>query len=267
MCRMLAYLGAPIGLGELIEAPPHSLLLQSYKARELEGAVVNADGWGAGWTVDGDERPCLYRSTLPIWADANREHLGRAIVSRNLLAAVRSATDPLSISMANTQPFASGPLTFLHNGYVERFTMTLERAIRERLSARRHAELRGNTDSEHVFALLADAWDAGAELDAETRLIDAAKNTVSTLRELAKAHGTKALMAAIVSDGRHMVAVRVAFDANAPSLYLRCGWHGDADARVIASEPLDDVSAWERVEPGELIALTAGVTPRRILLS
>jgi len=46
---MLGYLGAPAALGELVEEPPHSLVVQSWAARELVGAVVSADGWGASW--------------------------------------------------------------------------------------------------------------------------------------------------------------------------------------------------------------------------
>ena len=46
---MLGYLGRARALSTLLDDPPHSLLVQSYKAKELEGAVVNADGWGAAW--------------------------------------------------------------------------------------------------------------------------------------------------------------------------------------------------------------------------
>src|SRR5690606_16026892 len=78
MCRLLGYLGESVPLGALVSAPAHSLLRQSWQARELVSATVNADGWGAGLYVEGDPAPCLYASTLPIWADANLPHLGRA---------------------------------------------------------------------------------------------------------------------------------------------------------------------------------------------
>ncbi len=46
MCRMPAYAGPPIALGELVSAPTHSLLVQSYRPLEMTSGVVNADGWG-----------------------------------------------------------------------------------------------------------------------------------------------------------------------------------------------------------------------------
>lgn len=49
MCRLLAYLGKPILLEELILKPEHSLLVQSYQPKELEVALLNADGFGIGW--------------------------------------------------------------------------------------------------------------------------------------------------------------------------------------------------------------------------
>ncbi len=157
---MLGYLGEPIALRALIDAPPHSLEKQSYLAREMQGATVNADGWGASWYLDGDPEACVYRCTLPIWADVNREHLGRAIRSRCLLAAVRSATDPLGLSHANTQPFAAGSLSFVHNGYVRDFDRAIARPLRSSLSDEQYARLRGSTDSEHVFAVLLDEYAA-----------------------------------------------------------------------------------------------------------
>ena len=49
MCRLLAYLGEPIPLEELIFKPEHSLVVQSYQPKELEFALLNADGFGLGW--------------------------------------------------------------------------------------------------------------------------------------------------------------------------------------------------------------------------
>ena len=47
MCRLLAYLGEPIPLEELIFKPEHSLVVQSYQPKELEFALLNADGFEA----------------------------------------------------------------------------------------------------------------------------------------------------------------------------------------------------------------------------
>ena len=50
MCRHLAYVGPPTTLAALLLDPPHGLLHQSYAPRDMRcDAVVNADGFGAGW--------------------------------------------------------------------------------------------------------------------------------------------------------------------------------------------------------------------------
>src|SRR5262245_9567145 len=169
MCRLLAYLGEPLPLGALVLAPPHSLLKQSWKARELQRATVNADGWGAGLFVDGEAEPCLYASTLPIWADANAAHLGRALRSGAMVAAVRSATDPLSVAPANTQPFAADGVLFVHNGFVEHFRNVVRRRLCGVLSDERYAAIAGTTDSEHLFALILEELGPSRDPDATAR--------------------------------------------------------------------------------------------------
>ena len=49
MCRHLAYVGAPIRMGELLTDPPFSLVRQSWAPRRQQHGVVNADGFGVGW--------------------------------------------------------------------------------------------------------------------------------------------------------------------------------------------------------------------------
>ncbi len=60
MCRFAAYTGKPIALGRLVDAPEHSLVVQSYRPREMPsgtiaiGADLNVrsiglDGRGCSW--------------------------------------------------------------------------------------------------------------------------------------------------------------------------------------------------------------------------
>ena len=72
MCRMAGYVGPALRVGEIVSAPPHSLLVQSYRPREMESGTVNADGFGAAlWLDDAKPEPALYRTAAPIWADPN----------------------------------------------------------------------------------------------------------------------------------------------------------------------------------------------------
>ena len=52
MCRHLAYVGRPLALADIVLAPPHSLVVQSYAARELLRGSISADGFGIGWFAD-----------------------------------------------------------------------------------------------------------------------------------------------------------------------------------------------------------------------
>lgn len=265
MCRMVGYLGDSIGLARLVEEPPHSLERQSYAARELDGAVVNADGWGVAFYLQGDPAPCVYRSTLPIWADANRAQLCRAVRSWCLLAAVRSATDPLSISQANTQPFGAGPLAFLHNGYFGGFSPALARRLRRDLSDDAYVQIRGTTDSEHLFAALLDEYTRAAAAPAAERLWQAVERTLARIRALTAELGSPALLSLVVSDGTSLVGVRTAVGARPPSLYVL---HRDGGERstVVASEPLDDDGGWQRLAEHHALRVHLGEEPEVVAL-
>jgi glutamine amidotransferase len=259
MCRLLGYLGQPLRLRKLIEEPPHSLEHQSYRARELTGAVVNADGWGFGWYVSGDDQACVYRSILPIWADVNRAHLGRAIESSCFVSAVRSATDPLSVSHANTPPFVAKHLLFAHNGYIKDFAPKLKRKLRCLLSDERYAGLCGDTDSEHIFALFVDEY-ARATLRSEPEpLARAVQVTVQRIRQLAAESDTPVLLTLVATDGSSMMGLRAADGAEPPSLYvLHVEGHAAFGGTVFASEPLDGDASWQRVEPETALLANQG---------
>lgn len=257
---MLGYLGSAIALHALVDAPPHSLEKQSYLAKEMQGAVVNADGWGASWYLDGDENACVYRCTLPIWADVNRESLGRTIRSPCMLAAVRSATDPLGLSHANTQPFAAGALSFVHNGYIREFDRRVARPLRDSLSDEAHARLRGHTDSELLFAVILDEYAAGTGSSRE-RLHAAVVRGLARVRALVREHGVAGLFTLVVTDGDVLVGARVAEGGEPPTLYLDAGPARVAPGAVLASEPLDDSASWTAIAPGRLVLLARGEAP------
>ena len=254
MCRLAGFLGQQITLDDLVKGPPHGLYHQSYAARELETSVVSADGWGAAWYLEGDPVPCIYRSTLPIWGDANAPELGRAVSSRCFLAAVRSATDPLGIAMHNTQPFRFEALTFVHNGYVERFRETLRRTVSHSVSDHVYNQVVGDTDSEHLFALVAERWSQATSVSPKRRLLDAVCDAVLDMKRLASERALRALCTVVVSDGRYMVAVRTACGARSPTLYCRQAANGGV---WFASEPLDQKAGWQPVAEDSVILTTA----------
>jgi ergothioneine biosynthesis protein EgtC len=254
MCRMAGYLGPPRPLQSLVDDPPHSLERQSYAHREMRDTIVNADGWGAAWYLDGESAACTYRTPAPIWSDINRASLGRTIRSRCLLAAVRSATDPLGVSAANTQPFTAESLSFLHNGYLRGFRERLMRPLREGLSDPTYAAVRGDTDSEHIFATLLEAHRR------QRNLVSAVRDAVSHVLNLARQADTVALLTLMVADGSSLVGVRAATGAEPPTLYLNAATEGVR----LASEALD-TSDWQLLAPGIVYEIRDGHVKREAL--
>ena len=252
MCRVVGYLGPRLSLNVLIDREPHALYQQSYAAKELETSVVSADGWGAAWYLPEDPNACVYRSTRPIWGDPNLSDLGRTVQSRSILAAVRSATDPISIASMNTQPFKFERLCFVHNGYVEAFRRTLRREICDGLGDTAYANVAGDTDSEHLFAMIVNAWLASADDDAERRLVSAVTSAVKELRTRARERALVALLTVLVSDGERLVAVRASHAGKSPSLYQR---HVEASGAMwFASEPTDRTqTGWEPVPDASVV--------------
>lgn len=235
MCRLLGYLGSPISLEKLLYNPEHSLIVQSYQPREMNSGLLNADGFGVGWYhSQKDTNPFTYKNILPIWNDVNLPSLSRYVESRCVLAYVRSATAGQAVDLSNCQPFESQRLLYIHNGLIENFRQTLYRAIRDRLGDAAYQAIKGNTDSEHLFALLIDELQAQPSASLEQAL----QTALLELDRLAKSQQVAASANTIISDGHRLVASRFGSDKEAPSLYWLRDDPAFPEAVIIASEPI-----------------------------
>lgn len=237
MCRMVAYLGPPVGLDALLFEPEHSLLVQSYRPKEMTGGTINADGFGIAWydPARGPD-PFVYRNTLPIWNDANLPDLARYVRAGTILANVRSATPGQAVSIENCHPFASAALSLMHNGFVADFRATLYRRLRTTLSDAAYGAIHGTTDSEHIFASVMDRYRK------EPSLAEALRTGLQHVRDVGA--NIPMSLTAIVSDGKRLAAARMAQGGPPPSLY----WIRDSarfpGAVLIASEPLFADDGW-----------------------
>ena len=287
MCRLLGYLGSPVLLEKLIFEPDHSLVVQSYQPQELEGALLNADGFGLGWYgAETHQPPYIYRNILPIWNDANLPELCRYVQTPAMLAYIRSATPGQAVTVNNCQPFRWQNLLFVHNGFIENFRETLYRPLRKRLCDTAYKAIHGTTDSEHIFGLLIHQLETQPGID----LAEAVDQTISIVSRLAKEQNTRALIALIVSTGSRMVAVRHDTprqpvsspdlaslnlsspdkSGNPPSFYYLRGDgaqpNGDSNGVVFASEPLNR-GPWSPVPKNYLISVTADLALEQYALS
>ncbi len=245
MCRLLATIGPPRPLLSLVTGTSHSLEVQSYQPKLMDEALLNADGFGVAWYVDGHTSAARYRSVLPIWSDENLRGFGAQVEAGHVLAYVRSATPGIGAGMANTQPFTHGRLTFMHNGYLKGFRDGPMRRIQRSLSDASFEAIRGSSDSEHLFALFLDALN-------DTGTIEKALPETLT-RAAAAMEGAPSLTTLIVSDGETIHALRGSLHgASSPSLFFR----SEGATHVIASEPLDE-KEWTAFPPNGQARLTS----------
>jgi glutamine amidotransferase len=256
---MAAYVGPEIALEDFLLKPAHSLVVQSYMPQELKYARVNADGFGVGWYTE-DDMPATYRNPMPIWSDANLPHLGRSLINNVWLANVRSATAGNPVDHANTQPFHDDELLFMHNGFIDDFSLTVRPQLLGLLSPEISADIRGVTDSEYLFAMLRQMLSEDQDIAIDQALAD----MFSRLGEWLGEH--QALLNLVISDGELVYACRHAFNHDCPSLYYTTDDEDFEDAQLIASERLTGSDFWQPVPEHHILVLDPECPPELLAL-
>lgn len=249
MCRLAAYAGPSLSLRKLLLAPAHSLYKQAYAPAEMASAVLNADGYGFGW-YDGERRPRTYTHTLPIWSDTNLDDLADSLSADLWLANVRSATPGQSVNLANTQPFRSGPLMYMHNGFLENFNQGLRARFHEHLEADLSASLQGTTDSEYLFALVRE------HLRHTPDIGRALSTALDELEDLLG--GRQALLGIMMSDGESLYAVTHGIGCAPPSMYFTDSEPDYPGSWLLASERLTGAQFWQALTPDRVHKFTPG---------
>ncbi|RMF86907.1 MAG: class II glutamine amidotransferase [Nitrospirae bacterium] len=225
-------------------------------ARRGGDTADHRDGWGVA-LYDGAD---CYLMREPEPAAASPMALCFAthhVRSRLVLSHIRKATGEIPVALANTHPFtrevAGRRICFAHNGQFDgirddpAFPLGLDRPV-------------GETDSEHAFCHLLREIRAAGGLD-PARL----KPHFDRLRG-------RGIANLLLADGERLLA----YADNRMHLLLRhCpaaeegavrdlggvtfgGFHGEQYVALIASVPLTEDEAWERLEPGTLVVLSKG---------
>jgi glutamine amidotransferase len=97
-----------------------------------------------------------------------------------------------------------------------------------------YLRLHGTTDSEHLFALILQAW-----IDNSDRSLEAAvSDGLAVMADLARQHQVAASANLIIGDGTRLIATRFAVNTAPPSLYWLRDDPNFPDSAIIASEPL-----------------------------
>lgn len=236
MCRHLAWLGAPRTLSAVVLDAPHSLLTQSYAPREQAHGRMNADGFGVGWYDHASRpEPARYRRGQPFWTDASFASFAPLVSSGCVLAAVRSASMPFPVDEASAAPFTAGPWLFTHNGKLDDFAVVAPE-LRSFLPAEAAAAIEAPSDAALLWAMTRHRLERGAPLGETLATVIAGVAAVTTGR-----------MNLLLTDGRTVAATTYG-----DTLVTR----REPDGLLVASEPSDDESGWERVPDLSLVVAT-----------
>jgi glutamine amidotransferase len=191
MCRFIAYLGRPIIIDELLIKPANSLINQSHDAEEMS-QTLNGDGFGLGWYVHHiSEKPGLFRSISPAWNNNNLLYNAPLIQTDCMFAHIRAASEG-TISEANCHPFHYEQFLMMHNGTVPNFSK-IKRRLLSLLDDELFLWIKGQTDSEHVFALLMQHFKdlrGSAPAISTEQIKQGFQQTFEVVRGLAKEAGT-----------------------------------------------------------------------------
>lgn len=240
MCRFIAYKGkSPILLKKVISEAKNSLVNQSHFAKKTKTGI-NGDGFGIGWyDLKVDEFPAVFKSIQPAWNDENLVNLASKVKSNCFIGHVRASTVG-EVGMANCHPFSYKQYLFAHNGTIDHFDK-IKRNLLQILKEEHYANIHGQTDSEHFFALVCNY------LENSNSIAEAVMRGIEELRKLFKSQNIEPeyRLNTVFTNGKEMVITRIISDKEhpSPSLYRLT----DEDGAMIASEPLTESNNWEEI--------------------
>jgi glutamine amidotransferase len=269
MCRLLGIVSSESTEFKLVLMDaPRSLAALSGDHPDGWGLAIHAvDAGGSGWT--------LHRGVSRASEDANFHRIAVGSRGEMLVAHIRQRTVG-PVSLENTHPFHRGRWIFAHNGTLKELDY-----VRAHTSSARLAELRGQTDSELLFAFLLTRLDAVGAGEGE-RVTDEVDHALrSAVREL-RAQTSIGAYNFLLANGSTMFAhrfgrtlhllelspedaVRSERKSRETGTRVSTPWSGQRRAIFVASERLTD-EAWQEVATGMLLRVDALPSPRwRIL--
>lgn len=278
MCRLMAYKGTPIIIDELLYQPKNSLINQSIDAKELE-EPLNGDGFGLGWyNPEISSEPATFVSLNPAWSNRNLKNLAPKIKTGCMIAHVRAASVG-EVSESNCHPFQYKELIMAHNGGVEKFS-AIKRDLRSTLSDELYNWIKGQTDSEHIFAFLINHLLVDKKGITPDSVTNAFEVTFSFLKKLMSKHDIQeeAYLNMVVSNGHFIVATRyVTNPAEEPlTLYHSEGSRyvvedgvtrmeapqDDDQAVLVVSEKLTDGDHWTMIPKNHFVIVEPDLNVR-----
>eukprot|EP00123_Amoebidium_parasiticum_P016955 comp23657_c0_seq1/m.40423 comp23657_c0_seq1/g.40423 ORF comp23657_c0_seq1/g.40423 comp23657_c0_seq1/m.40423 type:complete len:1229 (-) comp23657_c0_seq1:226-3912(-) len=292
MCRLMAYIGKPILVADLVTYPSRSIITQSFDSRErlTDIGYLNGDGFGLGWyspeVAIMDPTPCVFKSINPAWNNDNLRNLTIKIISPLVFAHVRAATPGQGVNESNCHPFHSGRYMFMHNGQVGGLTKIKRRLMSNMKDHAFDYACKHSSDSALSFALFLDQLENNMEIHTADEMRRMLQNVVKKITDIQEQEGVQeiSMLNYVVSDGFTIVATRWVRDPTNPeaapaSLYMAAGANfevveGTEDSlhpeyqishddrrnqvAIITSEPLtDDPLDWLQIKKNHIVVITS----------
>lgn len=246
MCRLVAYLGAPLSPAPLVFDGSHSLYKQSWAPEELLSGSVNADGYGVVWYAGG--QPARLVDMRPIWHATDLPAILSSLSSGCVLAGLRNGTPGIPLDRSGVPPLIHQKWSFMLNGFMPDFRLRHMRELRAELPDDLYAELRGSSDVETLFLLAISA------VREQMTLTEALARVVKIVHERV-GPDTEAQLNMVLGDGERIAAVRSGTVQVTNSLYFAKRPPFAPAGVVLASEPLDSDAVWEAVDGHSSIEL------------
>jgi predicted glutamine amidotransferase len=274
----MAYMGTPIIIDKLLYQPKNSLVNQSINAKELE-EPLNGDGFGIGWYArEVNDEPVTFVSVHPAWSNRNLRNLAPKIRTDCFIAHVRAASVG-EVSESNCHPFQYKDILMMHNGGVENFS-NIKRKIREPLTDELYNWIKGQTDSEHIFAYLLNELFRNHKTITPEAVTNSFENTFNSLKKfmLENSITEPAYLNMVFTNGDFIVGTRYVTDPKEEALTLyhsegsrfvvedgvtRLEAPGDDDQAVlVVSEKLSDSKDWTLIPANHFVIVENSLNVR-----
>ena len=260
MCRLLGIVAS--------EPTDFKIVLRESSRSMAALSREHRDGWGIAVFDDDARGWCVERGIACASEDARFHELAVGSRGELLIAHIRRKTVGVT-SLANTHPFEHRRWLFAHNGTVEDTAWLTKHSSRERL-----AEVRGETDSELLFAWLMTRLDVDGVADQQAS--DATDRALGAAVRVARERVGFGAFNFLLSDGRTTYAhrfgrtmylldrsprdeVRVRRTSHDGTI-LETPWSPQRRAVFIASERMTD-EPWQHVEEGTLLRIDRAPAP------
>ena len=265
MCRLYGFrANEPTKVECSLVHAQNALMAQSRLDRE---GLTHGHGWGVAEHPDGV--PFVEKQAWAAYHGEQFKKTAARVYSKTVIAHVRRATvGPPGLE--NTHPFVHGVWLFAHNGTVPEFDRVRDRLI-EATDPLHRSEIRGATDSEHVFRYLMGLW----QEDPGRPLLDTLRTGLERVIAWCRETDAQARVSLNVlwTDGERMVGSRLNrtlwyLEREGPHACEICGKthvHHDAErtyrAVEIASEPITH-ERWLQVPNGTVFSVDPDMSLR-----